>query len=68
MSAAHDRKFFDTFMLVLGILAAVTIGLMILAAAPETSMTATVSGGGLRTVVVTPSTSLTLLLFADTIR
>ena len=31
MSAAHDRKFFDTFMLVLGILAAVTIGLMILA-------------------------------------
>jgi cytochrome c5 len=31
VSAAHDRKFFDTFMLVLGILAAVTIGLMILA-------------------------------------
>lgn len=31
MSAAHDRKFFDTFMLVLGILAAVTIGLMVLA-------------------------------------
>ena len=30
MSASHDRKFFDTFMLVLGILAAVTIGLMIL--------------------------------------
>ena len=30
MSAAHDRKFFDTFMLVLGILAAVTIGLMVL--------------------------------------
>ena len=31
MSAEHDRKFFDTFMLVLGILAAMTIGLMILA-------------------------------------
>ncbi|MGI9246720.1 MAG: hypothetical protein ACR2I8_08490, partial [Steroidobacteraceae bacterium] len=31
MSASHDRKFFDTFMLVLGILAAVTIGLMVLA-------------------------------------
>ncbi|HWJ05675.1 MAG TPA: c-type cytochrome [Steroidobacteraceae bacterium] len=31
MSASHDRKFFDTFMLVLGILAAVTIGLMIAA-------------------------------------
>ena len=31
MSAAHDRKFFDTFMLVLGILAAVTIGLIIVA-------------------------------------
>jgi cytochrome c5 len=31
VSASHDRKFFDTFMLVLGILAAVTIGLMILA-------------------------------------
>lgn len=30
MSASHDRKFFDTFMLVLGILAAVTIGLMVL--------------------------------------
>jgi cytochrome c5 len=30
VSASHDRKFFDTFMLVLGILAAVTIGLMIL--------------------------------------
>ena len=27
VSAKHDRKFFDTFMLVLGILAAVTIGL-----------------------------------------
>ena len=31
MSAKHDRQFFDTFMLVLGILAALTIGLMILA-------------------------------------
>ena len=31
MSAAHDRKFFDTFMLVLGVLAAVTIGLIIVA-------------------------------------
>jgi cytochrome c5 len=31
VSASHDRKFFDTFMLVLGILAAVTIGLMIAA-------------------------------------
>jgi cytochrome c5 len=31
VSASHDRKFFDTFMLVLGILAAVTIGLMVLA-------------------------------------
>jgi cytochrome c5 len=31
VSAKHDRKFFDTFMLVLGILAAVTIGLMVLA-------------------------------------
>jgi cytochrome c5 len=31
VSAEHDRKFFDTFMLVLGILAALTIGLMILA-------------------------------------
>ena len=31
MSASHDRKFFDTFMLVLGILAAVTIGLIVLA-------------------------------------
>lgn len=31
MSASHDRKFFDTFMLVLGILAAVTVGLMVLA-------------------------------------
>lgn len=33
MSAEHDRKFFDTFMLILGILAAVTIGLMVLAGA-----------------------------------
>jgi cytochrome c5 len=31
LSASHDRKFFDTFMLVLGILAAITIGLMVLA-------------------------------------
>jgi cytochrome c5 len=31
VSVAHDRKFFDTFMLILGILAAVTIGLMVLA-------------------------------------
>jgi cytochrome c5 len=31
VSAEHDRKFFDTFMLVLGILAAVTIGLIVLA-------------------------------------
>jgi cytochrome c5 len=31
VSASHDRKFFDTFMLVLGILAAVTIALMVLA-------------------------------------
>ena len=31
MSAAHDRKFFDTFMLILGILAAITIGLIVLA-------------------------------------
>lgn len=31
MSAEHDRKFFDTFMLILGILAAITIGLMMLA-------------------------------------
>ena len=31
MSAEHDRKFFDTFMLILGILAAITIGLMLLA-------------------------------------
>lgn len=31
MSASHDRKFFDTFMLILGVLAAVTIGLMVLA-------------------------------------
>ena len=31
MSASHDRKFFDTFMLVLGILLGVTIALIILA-------------------------------------
>ena len=31
MSASHDRKFFDTFMLVLGILTAITIALMVLA-------------------------------------
>ena len=31
MSASHDRKFFDTFMLVLGILLGVTIGLIIIA-------------------------------------
>ena len=31
VSAEHDRKFFDTFMLILGILAAVTIGLIVLA-------------------------------------
>ena len=31
MSADHDRTFFDTFMLVLGILVAVTIGLIFLA-------------------------------------
>lgn len=31
MSADHDRKFFDTFMLVLGILLGITIGLVILA-------------------------------------
>lgn len=31
MSAAHDKKFFDTFMLVLGILFAVTVGLYVLA-------------------------------------
>lgn len=31
MSASHDRKFFDTFMLVLGILVGVAIGLIILA-------------------------------------
>ena len=33
MSASHDRTFFDTFMLVLGILFAITIGLIILARA-----------------------------------
>ena len=31
MSASHDRKFFDTFLLVLGILVGVTIGLIIIA-------------------------------------
>lgn len=31
MSASHDRTFFDTFMLVLGILFGITIGLIILA-------------------------------------
>jgi cytochrome c5 len=31
VSAEHDRKFFDTFMLILGILVAITIGLMLLA-------------------------------------
>lgn len=31
MSAEHDRKFFDTFMLVLGILLGITIALVILA-------------------------------------
>ncbi len=31
MSASHDRKFFDTFMLVLGILVGVTVALIILA-------------------------------------
>jgi cytochrome c5 len=31
VSAEHDRKFFDTFMLVLGVLAAITVGLIILA-------------------------------------
>ncbi len=31
VSAAHDKKFFDTFMLVLGILFATTIGLYVLA-------------------------------------
>ena len=31
MSASHDRKFFDTFMLVLGILVGVAVGLIILA-------------------------------------
>ena len=30
MSASHDRKFFDTFMLVLGILVGVAVGLIIL--------------------------------------
>lgn len=31
MSAAHDRKFFDTFMLVLGVLIAIAAGLYVLA-------------------------------------
>jgi cytochrome c5 len=31
VSAEHDKKFFDTFMLVLGILVAVTVGLYVLA-------------------------------------
>ena len=31
MSAEHDRKFFDTFMLILGVLAAITVGLTVLA-------------------------------------
>jgi cytochrome c5 len=31
VSASHDRKFFDTFMLVLGILLGITVGLIILA-------------------------------------
>ena len=31
MSAEHDKKFFDTFMLVLGVLVAIAIGLYILA-------------------------------------
>lgn len=31
MSAQHDKKFFDTFMLVLGVLVAIAIGLFILA-------------------------------------
>ena len=31
MSASHDRKFFDTFMAILGILLAVTVGLIVLA-------------------------------------
>ncbi|MGB5103348.1 MAG: hypothetical protein WBO04_08510, partial [Steroidobacteraceae bacterium] len=30
MSASHDRTFFDTFMLVLGLLVAIAIGLVIL--------------------------------------
>jgi cytochrome c5 len=33
VSAEHDRKFFDTFMLILGVLAGVTIALMVLAGA-----------------------------------
>ena len=41
MSADHDRKFFDTFMLVLGILLGITIALIILARiiAANTSLT-----------------------------
>ncbi len=31
MTAAHDRKFFDTFMLILGVLVALTLGLILLA-------------------------------------
>ena len=31
MTAAHDRKFFDTFMLIVGVLVALTLGLVILA-------------------------------------
>ena len=31
MTAAHDRKFFDTFMLIVGVLVALTLGLIILA-------------------------------------
>ena len=31
MTAAHDRKFFDTFMLIMGVLVALTLGLIILA-------------------------------------
>jgi cytochrome c5 len=31
VTAAHDRKFFDTFMLIVGVLVALTLGLIILA-------------------------------------
>lgn len=41
MSADHDRKFFDTFMLVLGILLGITIGLVILARIIASNTTAT---------------------------